>query len=110
MRINPRRGIKCGPSAKAQKSRKMKDKTTKAKVMADTKTGTYQELVLPSEGSLIWVSNDNPVQMFRLARCWNILRTMTEAQLESLEKQVDATIEEVGEDFVGVHIGPSLPF
>lgn len=46
----------------------------------------------------------------RLALCWNILRTMTDEQLESLEKQVDATIEEVGEDFVGVHIGPSLPF
>ncbi len=46
----------------------------------------------------------------RLIRCWNILRTMTDAQLASLEKQVDATIEEVGEEFVGVFIGPTLPF
>lgn len=46
----------------------------------------------------------------RLIRCWNILRTMTDEQLVSLEKQVDATIAEVGEEFVGVFIGPTLPF
>lgn len=46
----------------------------------------------------------------RFTRCWNILRTCTDEQLTSLEKQVDATIEEVGEEFVGVFIGPTLPF
>jgi hypothetical protein len=46
----------------------------------------------------------------RLVKCWNILRTMTDEQLESLERQVDAVAADVGEEFVDVYIGPSLPF
>ncbi len=44
----------------------------------------------------------------RLAMCWNILRTCTDEQLASLEKQVDAIVEE-NTWAVGVFIGPTLP-
>ncbi len=54
---------------------------------------------------------------FRICRCWNILRTCTDEQLVSLEKQVDAMIEnsknEESDFFgrkIGVNIGPELPF
>ena len=47
---------------------------------------------------------------YRLALYWNILRTMTDEQLEYLEKQTDAVIEEFGENSVGVHVGPTLQF
>lgn len=46
----------------------------------------------------------------RFVKCWNILRTMTDEQLEYLEKQTDAVIEEFGENSVGVHVGPTLQF
>lgn len=45
----------------------------------------------------------------RIAKCWNILRTMTDEQLVSLEGQVDAIVED-GTMVVGVNIGPELPF
>jgi len=45
----------------------------------------------------------------RLAMCWNILRTMSDEQLVSMERQVDAILEE-GIWVVGVHVVPELPF
>ena len=45
----------------------------------------------------------------RFVKCWNILRTMTDEQLVSLEGQVDAIVEE-GTMAVGVNVGPELPF
>lgn len=54
---------------------------------------------------------------FRICRCWNILRTCTDEQLVSLEKQVDVIAEKSkdakSELFgcrIGVIIGPELPF
>ena len=46
----------------------------------------------------------------RIRRCWNILRTLSDEELESLEKQTDLVIEEHGKEFVAVHVWPSLPF
>lgn len=54
--------------------------------------------------------NNQQVNSDRLIKCWNILRTLSDKELESLEKQTDLVIEEHGEEFVAVHVGPSLPF
>lgn len=89
----------------------MKNKSKKCEVLEAGNSG-YQAIRFPDfDIDLSWIWSDPPVErIIRVARCWNILRTMTNEQLESLEKQVDATIEEVGEDCVGVYIGPTLPF
>lgn len=87
----PSEGHKMWPLRQgAKKSRKMSDKIYNYQIF---------ELGPIDEG-----------QVARLARCWNILRTLSNKELESLEKQTDLVIEEHGEEFVAVHIGPSLPF
>lgn len=92
-----------------KKSRKMKDKLAVHRpVRPDIQPDEIE--IRMGKVKLAKSAQTDPYSAIRLAKCWNILRTMTDAQLVSLEKQVDATIEEVGEDCVGVYIGPTLSF
>lgn len=93
-----------------KKSRKM-EKSKKCEVVG-TGNSDYQAIRFPGfDIDLSWIGCDPPIERItRVARCWNILRTLSDKELESLEKQTDLVIEEYGEEFVAVHVGPSLPF
>ncbi len=91
-----------------KKSRKMK----KMKVFAPARPDIQPEPIelRISNDDIAKVTSSDPMYAMRLAQCWNILRTLSDNELESLEKQTDLVIKEHGEEFVAVHIGPSLAF
>lgn len=66
-----------------------------------------QELRLLNESITLAKCVGDPAIPMRLALCRNILRTCTDERLESLERQVDAIINQGL--VVGVNIGPELP-
>jgi len=74
--------------------------------------GSYQELSDKHGWSAVDIDRMKEWchQYERAWMCWNILRTMSDEQLVSMERQVDAILEDGLGSIVGVNIGPELPF